>query len=115
MSDRIKLQRTAIGCCPIAVAEVDYVTHMPGGNDVVVAQQMAAGLVNVRSAVDSISELATSCDVLYPLPELLGVQRVPGAARYKTKNAFVSQVGKPQTAQLLQLKPLLRRKIVDDG
>ena len=46
---------------------------------------MAAGLVNVRSAVDSISELATSCDVLYPLPELLGVQRVPGAARQQQR------------------------------
>ena len=88
---------------------------MPSGNDVVVAQQMAASFVNIRSAVDSISELATSCDMLYPLPELLGVQRVPDVKRDKTKHAFDSQVGKPQTAQLLQLKPLLRRKIVDDG
>lgn len=78
------------------------------------AKQMAAGLVNIRSAVDSISELATSCDMLYPLPELLGVQRVPDVERDQNKHAFVSQVGTPQTAQLLQLEPLLRRKIVDD-
>lgn len=58
---------------------------MASGDDVIVTQQVAAGLVNVRGAVHAICELAAASDVLYPLAELLGVQRVPGAARQQQR------------------------------
>ena len=58
---------------------------MASGDDVIVTQQVATGLVNVRGAVHAICELAAASDVLYPLTELLGVQRVPGAARQQQR------------------------------
>jgi hypothetical protein len=66
-------------------------------DDVVVAQQVAASLVDVGRAVDAVSQLAAARDVLYPLAELLSVERVP------------------QAAQLLQLLPLHRWQVVDDS
>ncbi len=54
MGDGIKLKRSTIMRRPIAVAEVNDVTHMSRGDDVVVAQQVAPCLVNVGRAVNAV-------------------------------------------------------------